>query len=431
MNISIIGTGYVGLVTGACLSDLGHEVLCVDSDATKIEGLLRGIVPIFEPGLDTIVSVNANEGRLDFSTSIRQAVDHGEIIFICVGTPPREDGQADLSFVESVSTEIARAMEDYRLVVEKSTVPVQTGQWVQNTIAKNVRPGVSFDVASNPEFLREGTAIRDFMKPDRVVIGASSDRAAALLVKLYEPLNAPLLLTDINSAELIKHSANAFLALKISFINAVARICERSGADISRVAKGIGLDRRIGMEFLEAGIGFGGSCFPKDLEAYVNISQRLGYDFQLLREVLKINHEQRVLVLEKLQRALDSVEGKRIGLLGLSFKPNTDDLRNAPSLTILQALHGLEAEIAAYDPASMEKARHLPELAGVQLCHDAYAVAEGADALIVVTEWAVFRTLDLPRLRQLMRRPLIVDGRNIFDPQRMRRLGFEYYGVGR
>jgi UDPglucose 6-dehydrogenase len=431
VNISIIGSGYVGLVTGACLAELGHEVLCADNDEEKVRALQAGRTPIYEPGLDVLVSVNANEGRLSFSTSIEAAVRHGLIIFICVGTPPRESGEADLSYVESVSRQIASAMDDYRLIVEKSTVPVQTGQWVEHTIAQYARPGVAFDVASNPEFLREGSAIHDFMRPDRVVIGTSSERAASLLVKLYEPLNAPLLLTDINSAELIKHSANAFLALKISFINAVARVCERSGADVSKVAKGIGLDCRIGMQFLEAGIGFGGSCFPKDLEAYISIAQRLGYDFKLLREVLRINDEQRHLVVEKLRHALESLEGRRIALLGLSFKPNTDDLRNAPALVIVEALKAAGARVAAYDPRSMEKARQHAELVDVDLCGDVYQVVADADALVVTTEWAEFQALDLPRIRAAMRRPVVIDGRNIYDPARMRRLGFEYHGIGR
>lgn len=432
MNISIIGSGYVGLVTGACFADLGHGVLCVDNDARKIEELQVGGCPIYEPGLDALIATNVTEKRLAFSTSIPDAVRHATIIFICVGTPPRADGEADLSFVEAVSREIAQNMDEYRLIVEKSTVPVQTGEWVQRTIAEFVRPGVLFDVASNPEFLREGSAIHDFMQPDRVVIGTSSDTAAGLLVKLYEPLNAPLLLTDINSAELIKHSANAFLALKICFINAVSRICERSGADIQRVAKGIGLDRRIGMDFLNAGIGFGGSCFPKDVEAFVGISARLGYDFKLLREVLAINQEQRFGVIGKLEEALGSLEGSRVAVLGLTFKPNTDDLRNAPALEIIEALVHRGAQVAAHDPKGIEKARTLDGvMQQVAFCDDPYAALADADALVVATEWDAYRRLDLPRVRELMRQPIVVDGRNIFDPVRMRRLGFAYRGVGR
>lgn len=431
MKIAIIGSGYVGLVTGACLAEMGHEVLCVDNDADKIAELEAGRMPIYEPGLDVLVKVNKSEGRLSFSTSIEAGVRHGQIIFICVGTPPTDDGDVDLSAITKVCDIIARHMDDYRLVVEKSTVPVQTGQRVEAIIAANARPGVPFDVASNPEFLREGSAIEDFLKPARVVIGTSSDRAAALLVKLYEPLNVPLLLTDINSAELIKHSANAFLAMKISFINAVARICEKSGADVSKVATGIGLDARIGAEFLHAGIGFGGSCFPKDLDAYIRISEKLGYDFRLLREVQAINAAQRLLVIEKLEAALGSLEGARVGLLGLSFKPDTDDLRNAPSLTIAEALLARGAVVTAHDPKSLDKARRLPELSGVTLHESPYEVGRGADALVVVTEWAEFRALDLPTLRDGMRRPVLIDGRNIFDPLRMRALGFDYHGIGR
>lgn len=432
MRLSIIGSGYVGLVTGACFSDLGHEVLCVDNDTAKIRELKQGRCPIYEPGLDTMIATNHAEGRLAFSESIRDAVDHGEIIFICVGTPPREDGTADLSFVEAVSREIAQCMTAYRLVVEKSTVPVQTGEWVQRTIQENVTSGVEVDVASNPEFLREGSAIHDFMFPDRVVIGTSSDRASALLTKLYEPLNAPLLLTDIASAELIKHAANAFLSLKITFINAVARICERTGADIVRVAKGIGLDRRIGMEFLQAGIGFGGSCFPKDVEAFIGISSSLGYDFKLLREVLAINQEQRGLVVTKLQEELGDLAGRRVGLLGLTFKPNTDDLREAPSLEIVRRLHAAGASVSAYDPAGMEKARRLKgPMEVVRYCEDPYSVADEVDAIVIVTEWAEFRSLNLPEIRRRMRHPVFIDGRNVFDPTRMRRLGFIYHGVGR
>ena len=432
MRISIIGSGYVGLVTGACFADLGHEVLCVDNDPGKIAELQQGRCPIYEPGLDTLLATNHAEGRLHYSMSVKDAVDHGEIIFICVGTPPRDDGTADLSFVEAVSKEIAQCMTAYRLVVEKSTVPVQTGEWVQRTIQENVTSGVEVDVASNPEFLREGSAIHDFMFPDRVVIGTSSDRASALLIKLYEPLNAPLLLTDIASAELIKHAANAFLSLKICFINAVARICEKTGADVVRVAKGIGLDRRIGMEFLQAGIGFGGSCFPKDVEAFIGIAASLGYDFKLLREVLAINQEQRGLVVTKLEEELGDLAGKRVGLLGLTFKPNTDDLREAPSLEIVRRLHEAGAQVAAYDPAGMDKARRLKgAMESVVYCPDPYAVADGADAIVIVTEWAEFRSLNLPDILRRMRRPVFIDGRNLFDPTRMRRLGFTYHGVGR
>ncbi|MHB2015445.1 MAG: UDP-glucose dehydrogenase family protein [Candidatus Xenobia bacterium] len=429
MKISIIGSGYVGLVTGACLAELGHDVLCIDNDEVKVRSLTAGQVPIFEPGLDQLVQTHSEEGRLRFSGSIEEAVDHGLIIFICVQTPPLPSGAADLSNVEFVSREIARHMTDYRLIVEKSTVPVQTGEWVEHTMKECVRPGVDFDVASNPEFLREGTAVHDFLHPDRVVIGTSSERAATLLVKLYEPLNAPVLLTDIKSSELIKHSANAFLAMKISFINAVAQICERSGADVAKVAKGIGLDKRIGLDFLQAGIGWGGSCFPKDLMGYIHIADQLGYDFKLLKVVDEINRDQRHAVVEKLRQALGELRGKEVALWGLAFKPDTDDLRGAPSLEIIQCLSQHGARMRAHDPVAMDKAREI--LNGVVMCSTPYEAADQADAVVLVTEWKQYRTLDMPRVLKSLRRPVFIDGRNLYDPSRLRRLGFEYHGVGR
>jgi len=430
VKISIIGCGYVGLVTGACLAELGHEVLGVDNDPEKIQVLRSGGVPIYEPGLDALVATNHQEGRLRFSSEISEAVEHGQIIFICVNTPPRPDGGVDLSFVEAVSREIALHMTGYRLVVEKSTVPVRTGEWVSRTISENIRPGVDFDVASNPEFLREGTAIQDFLHPDRVVIGASTERATSLLVSLYEPLNAPLLLTDINSAELIKHSANAFLAVKISFINSVARVCSLSGADIKKVAKGIGLDHRIGMASMEAGIGYGGMCLPKDVKAYIRIARDLGYDFELLESTERINAAQRQWPIEVLHQTLgQDLKDRTVAVLGLSFKPNTDDLRSAASLDLIAALEAEGARVRAYDPISMERAR--PKVPQTTMCQDPYQAAQGADAVVICTEWKEFRSLDLPRLRDGLARPLMVDGRNLFEPARMAAMGFEYYGVGR
>ncbi|HXE73429.1 MAG TPA: UDP-glucose/GDP-mannose dehydrogenase family protein, partial [Candidatus Nitrosotenuis sp.] len=366
LPISIIGSGHVGLVTGACFAELGHRVMCVDNDLEKLASLQAGRVPFYEPGLQPMVATHAAEGRLLFSSDIGQAVQHGIIIFICVGTPPRPDGGVDLSHIEAVSRELARHITDYRLVVEKSTVPVRTGEWVYRTIAENVAAGMEFDVASNPEFLREGTAVRDFLHPDRVVIGTSSQRAASLLVQLYEPLNAPLLLTDINSAELIKHAANAFLAMKISFINAVAQVCSLSGADVKKVARGLGLDRRIGMDFLQAGIGFGGMCLPKDLLAFIQISRELGYPFELLEAVQRINAEQRRWPLLRLQEALGELTGRRIAVLGLAFKPDTDDLRFAPALDVVASLQAAGAQVRAYDPQAMEEARAL--LPQVTMC---------------------------------------------------------------
>ncbi|HEY3999972.1 MAG TPA: UDP-glucose/GDP-mannose dehydrogenase family protein [Candidatus Xenobia bacterium] len=429
MKISIIGAGYVGLVTGACLAELGHDVLCIDNDENKVRSLRSGHIPIYEPGLDQLVQTHSEEGRLHFSTSIEEAVEHGKIIFICVQTPPKEHGGADLSAVDFVSKQIAAHLTDYRLIVEKSTVPVQTGSWVQETIKAHIKPGVEFDVASNPEFLREGTAVKDFLHPDRVVIGTDSERAVTLLVKLYEPLNAPLLLTDIKSAELIKHSANAFLAMKISFINAVSQICERSGADVTKVAMGIGMDSRIGLDFLHAGIGWGGSCFPKDLAAYIHIADTLGYDFRLLRIVDEINQHQRVAVVDKLEKALGKLDGTSIAVWGLAFKPNTDDLRGAPSIDIVKALRERGAEVRAHDPVSMEKAREY--FPGTTMCKDPYEAAEGCDAVVLVTEWAQYRALDMPRVKRSLSRPVLVDGRNLFDPGRMRSVGFDYYGIGR
>lgn len=429
LDISIIGSGYVGLVTGACFAELGHKVLCVDNDVRKIMMLEKGQIPIYEPGLEELVRTNRREKKLFFSTEVKEGAEHGQIIFIAVGTPPKEGGEADLSHVENVSREIARTIKEYRLIVEKSTVPVQTGEWVKKTIEETISPGIEFDVASNPEFLREGTAIEDFLKPDRVVLGVTSDRAATLLVKLYEPLNAPLLITDIKSAELIKHAANAFLAMKISFINSIANICDIVGADVTKVARGIGLDKRIGMDFLRAGIGYGGSCFPKDVSAFINISERLGYDFKILKSVAYVNAEQQKIVVRKLKNNIGSLANKVIGLLGLSFKPNTDDIREAPSLSVIKQLKEEGAQVRVYDPVAMEKARQV--INGVIFCNDSYEIALGADALVIITEWSEFKYLDIPRIRESMNNPLIIDGRNIYDPSRMKELGFVYYGIGR
>jgi len=429
MDISIIGTGYVGLVSGVCFAELGHNVMCIDNNKAKVEMLLNDVIPIYEPGLEELVKANRREKRLSFSTDIKDGVEHGKIIFIAVDTPSKPNGEADLSFVEEVSRQIAGHLKEYRLIVEKSTVPVQTGEWVMKTIKETVQPGVEFDVASNPEFLREGTAINDFLKPDRVIIGVTSDRAASLLVKLYEPLNAPLLITDIRSAELIKHSANAFLAVKISFINSIANICDIVGADVAKVARGIGLDKRIGMHFLNAGVGYGGSCFPKDVSAFINISDHIGYDFKILKSIQEVNYEQHKVPVDKLKKALGDLKGRKIAMLGLTFKPDTDDLRNAPSLAIVKLLQQEGAEVRAYDPVSMKKAGEL--IKDVIFCQDSYEAAKDADAVLIVTEWSQFRFLDLHRLKSLMKRALIVDGRNIYDPARVKAMGFEYHGIGR
>lgn len=429
MNIGIIGTGYVGLTTGTCLAEIGHNVICVDNDKKKIGILNRGEIPIFEPGLEELVMRNRSNGRLKFSTEISEAVKNGLVLFIAVGTPPKETGEPDLSFVERVSEEIGSNIEEYRLIVEKSTVPVQTGKWIKQTIDRYNRKKVPYDVASNPEFLREGQAVSDFLNPSRIVIGVESEKAKELLLEVYQPLNAKVLVTDLASAELIKHAANAFLAMKISFINAISIICEKANADIKLVSEGIGLDERIGKEFLNAGIGFGGFCFPKDLRAFIRISEELGYDFRLLKEVERINFEQKERFVKKVESLLWNLRDKTIGVLGLSFKPNTDDMRFAPSIDIIKRLVSEGAKVKAYDPKAMDKAKEI--IREVIYCNSAYEVASGSDALLILTEWDEFRNLDLKEIKRLLRLPIIVDGRNIFEPKGMAELGFIYQGVGR
>jgi UDPglucose 6-dehydrogenase len=429
MKISIIGSGYVGLVTGACFADLGNEVICVDYDKEKINSLKKGIVPFYEPGLEELVSRNLKEKRLSFSSDLKAAVKKSLVVFIAVGTPSKPDGESDLTYVENVARKIAESLNSYRLIVEKSTVPVETGKWVEHTINVFNRKKVKFDVASNPEFLREGSAIQDFLHPDRIVIGVESKKAGDILTELYKPLKAPIVVTDIKSAEIIKHASNSFLAAKISFINAVANLCEKTGADILKVADGMGLDRRIGRSFLDAGIGYGGSCFPKDVDAFIYIAQKLGYDFELLKAVKRINEEQIRTVLKKIEQALWIVKGKNIAVLGLSFKPNTDDMRNAPSLEIIEALIKDGAAVRCFDPQAMPKAKKL--LSNVKFCADAYEAARGVDCLVIVTEWNEFKELDFLRLKKIMRQPIIVDGRNIYEPGKLKESGFKYIGVGR
>jgi len=424
-----VGAGHVGLVTGACFADLGHSVMMVDNDAKRIANLKRLVLPYYEPGLEELVARGVRERRLRFTTSIKEGVATCTMLFIAVGTPQKATGEADLTYVEHVARAIAQHLSGYRLIVEKSTVPVQTGQWVAHTIRTYLKRKQPFDVASNPEFLREGTAIEDFMKPDRVVLGVESARARELLCALYKPLGAPIVVTDIKSAELIKHASNSFLAMKISFINAVAQLCERCGADVQQVAEGIGLDRRIGRSFLDAGAGFGGYCFPKDLEAFISISEQLGYDFELLKAVRNINEHQKRSFALKIQRALWVVKGKTIGVLGLAFKPNTDDMRYAPSIDVIEYLQGEGARLKAFDPQVTTEAKRLfPKLT---VCKDPYEAARGADCLVILTEWNEFKELDFKRLKRLLRQPLIVDGRNLYDPERLRALGFRYIGVGR
>ena len=431
MNISIVGCGYVGLVTGACLAELGHKVIAVDNDPKKLESLLQGRSPIYEPGLQQLLDMYTREGRLQFTSSIAEAVKKSKVIFICVNTPSLPDGSADLSYVENVSKEIAENLDsEYRVVVEKSTVPVRTGEWVKRTITKHAKENVDFDVASNPEFLREGTAINDFLRPDRVVIGTSSERASSLLVELYAPLNAPLLLTDINSAELIKHSANAFLSMKISFINSVAQVCQRTGADVKKVAKGIGLDHRIGEASMVAGIGYGGMCFPKDVAAYIRIAKEVGFEFDLLKATQAVNNAQRRWPVDVLKTIIPNLEGKKIAIWGLAFKPHTDDLRYAPSLEIIKLLTEEKAQIFCYDPVAMDKARQQVP-AEVVMCNNELETCQDADALIICTEWPQFRGVNLLKVHESMKTPVVIDGRNIFEPERMREHGFVYHGVGR
>ncbi len=429
MNLCVIGTGHVGLVTGACFADLGHHVVCVDNNRKKIVSLKTGRVPFYEPGLEEIVRRNTSGKRLSFTDSIAEGVRHSEIIFIAVGTPPMDSGEADLTGVETVVRQIAQEMDGYRLVVEKSTVPVETGKQVQRTLKMSLRKKVPFDVASNPEFLREGSAIHDFMNPDRIVFGVESERAKQLLTALYKPLKVPLVVTDIASAELIKHASNAFLATKISFINAIATLCERVGADVEQVAHGMGLDPRIGPAFLRAGLGYGGFCLPKDIEAFLRIAEKRGYDFQLLRAVKRINEDQRRLLVQRVEEQLWNVKGKSIGILGLAFKPNTDDMRFAPSLDVIEALSRAGAKVRAFDPQAMPAARKI--LKGIRLAKDPYDLAKGSDCMVVLTEWNEFKDLDLRRIKKLMRQPVVVDGRNLYDPETLRKFGFRYSAVGR
>jgi len=428
-KVCIIGTGYVGLVTGACLAEMKNRVICVDSDPEKIKMLKRGKIPIYEPGLDEIIHRNSKAGRLSFTTSIPEGVRSSEIIFIAVSTPPKQDGTADLSSVAIVARAVAESVDGYRLIVDKSTVPVKTGEKVAETIKRYNKKNVDFDIASNPEFLREGSAVDDTMHPDRIVIGVSSKRAAKILRELYSPLKAPVIETDIKSAEIIKHASNSFLAMKISFANALAQVCELAGANIMEVIAGMGLDRRIGRAFLNAGIGYGGSCFPKDVAAFIKIAEELGYDFELLRIVEKINRDQRVRFVKKIEETLWIVKDKTIGILGLAFKPNTDDMRSAPSLDIIAQLQHEGASIRTYDPQAMAVARKM--LKGVRFCKNPYEVAQGSDALVIVTEWDEFKNLNLARIRKIMNHPLIIDGRNIFDPATMEEKGFIYKSVGR
>jgi UDPglucose 6-dehydrogenase len=430
MKITIIGSGYVGLTTGACFAQVGHHVMCVDNNPQKIEKLLRGEIPIYEPGLEELVTNNVSAGRLKFTTNTGEGVEFGDVVFIAVPTPPQPDGSVDLRFIEKVAREIAAVLKSYKVIVDKSTVPVKTGEKVTETV-KRYAPGVEFDVVSNPEFLREGCAVEDLMNPDRIVIGANSDRAMALMQKVYEPFVAPVLVTDINSAELIKHAANSFLALKISYINAVSAICEASGADVEKVAEGIGMDKRIGRSFLNAGIGYGGSCFPKDIAAFIAISDHLGVPFNLLREVQRINREQLQRFVKHIRDALWVLGEKKIAVWGLAFKNNTDDIRSSVAIDLVEALVAEGAQVTAYDPKAMENAMTLPVAEKIRFASSALEAADGAEALIIATEWPEFAQQDFAEVKARMLAPMIFDGRNLLDPATMNELGFDYRGIGR
>ena len=431
MDISIIGSGYVGLVTGACFADVGHHVICVDNDAEKVKQLKAGEIPIYEPGLEEIIHRNVSAQRLHFTGNIQEAVERSQIIFIAVPTPPLPDGDVDLSFVEKVAREIAGVLTDYRVIVDKSTVPVKTGEKVAESIKRYNRHGAKFDVVSNPEFLREGCAVADLMHPDRIVIGAQSEQAIDLMKKVYEPFMAPILVTDVSSAELIKHCANSFLALKISYINAVSAICEASGADVEKVADGIGMDHRIGRDFLNAGIGYGGSCFPKDIAAFIAISEQLGRPFTLLKEVQRINEGQKARFLKTIRETLWVLREKRIAVWGLTFKPDTDDLRSSVAIEVVEQLLREGAQVVAYDPKAMQKARSIKAIADAEFASSALEAVTDAEALIIATDWKEFANVDLTMLKDKMRTPIIFDGRNLLDPETMRQFGFDYYSIGR
>ncbi len=430
-TICIIGVGYVGLVTGACLADLGNRVVCLNRNQQKCDNLRQGILPIFEPGLEEIVQRNFEVGRLSFTTSYDEAMEEAEFVFIAVGTPSGDSGEADLAYVEASAVDVAGRIHQPIVIVNKSTVPIGTGDWVADIVrAAMPNPDIPFWVVSNPEFLREGSGVYDYMNPDRIVLGSTNREAAERVAALYYPLHAETIVTDLRTAEMIKYASNAFLATKISFINEIANICESLGADVKEVARGMGADGRISPQFLGAGIGWGGSCFPKDVKALAHMASTHGTHPQMLRAVMEINYDQRKRFVTKLRHILGGFRGKTVGLLGLSFKPNTDDMRDAPSVEIINLLQYEGAEIKAYDPVAMENAQRVLGN-GVTYCDDPYQVADGADALLLVSEWNEFKQLDMERIKELMRRPVLMDGRNIYDPHRLRELGFTYRGMGR
>jgi UDPglucose 6-dehydrogenase len=432
MHIAVIGTGYVGLVTGACFAEFGVEVTCVDVDESKIERLNKGIIPIYEPGLDQIVERNAKAGRLHFTTDIKSAVEQALVVFIGVGTPPQPDGTPDMSYYRQAALDIADAMNGYKVLVTKSTVPVGTGKWLREFVNENLKVKTNFGVASNPEFLREGAAIEDFMRPDRVVIGSNEEDAIAIMKDLYRPLyliETPIVITSLEAAELIKYAANAFLATKITFINEVANLCDAIGCDVHDVARGIGMDRRIGNKFLHPGPGYGGSCFPKDTRALTTVADSFGVETRIVDAVIEANEYQRQAMIPKIEKLVGSLDGKQIAVLGLSFKPETDDMRDSPATDIIKALQAKGARVKAFDPVAMEEAKHcLPD---IEYAADEYAAIEGADLLVFMTEWNQFRALDMKKVKSLLKSPKIADLRNIYEPSDMREMGFEYVGVGR
>ncbi len=432
MQIAVLGTGYVGLVSGACFADFGIDVVCADIDEDKIAQLEDGHIPFFEPGLFEKVQANVAAGRLSFTTEVAAAIRDALVVFIAVGTPANRDGTPNLTFIDAVASEIGRNLTGYKVVVTKSTVPPRTGERVRALIAAEAGDSADFDVVSNPEFLREGSAIGDFLRPDRIVVGADSARAVEIMKELYRPLyiiETPFIVTDVPTAEMIKYTSNAFLAVKVSFINEIANVCERVGADVHQVSKAMGLDGRISPKFLHPGPGFGGSCFPKDVSALVAAAEAVDLEFKIGKAALEVNSRQRQVMVEKIAKAAGDLDGKEIGFLGLAFKPNTDDMRDSPTIEIIQGLQRAGAKIRAYDPAAMDNAANIFD--EVDYCDDVYAVAEGADVLVVATEWNQFRSIDLERIKQSMHSPVVVDMRNIYDPQRMRQLGFIYDSVGR
>lgn len=428
-NVAVVGSGYVGLVTGACLAEIGHHVVCVDSDRAKVQMLKKGDIPIYEPGLPEVVAANRKARRLHFTTRLEDAMKKAEYVFIAVNTPPLPNGEADLSYVETVARQVGHILRRYTVIVDKSTVPVNTGDKVRQTLLLHGKKNVPFDVVSNPEFLREGSAVQDFMKPDRIVVGVESEKAEEMMRELYAPIKAPIIVTDIKSAELIKHASNSFLATKISFANALAELCDRVGADVSLVTKGMGSDPRIGASFLRAGLGYGGSCFPKDVSAFIHMAESAGVDFKILRAVREVNDHARLWAVDRLKKALWNLREKTIAVWGLAFKPDTDDLRNSPAIDIIHRLQSEGCVVNAYDPVAMPKARAL--IKNVRFCRNPYDAARGADAVLLCTEWKEFRDADLAQVKSLLRTPVFLDGRNLFDPATLSALGFQYHSVGR